>query len=75
MQHRHSCVDIRVVLDQIAAVVLPMKDDKDDSNDNQDGGDVYSTMTCNERDVGRAIPATRAMPRMRSADNVYQSRQ
>jgi len=34
-QHRHSCVDIRVVLDQLAAVVLPMKDDKDVLNDNK----------------------------------------
>jgi len=30
-----------------------MKDDKDDSNDSQDGGVVYSTMTRNERESGK----------------------
>jgi len=36
-QHRHICVDNRVVLDQLAlaAVVLPMKDDEDVLNDNK----------------------------------------
>jgi len=63
-QHRHRCVDIRIVLNRIAAIVPSMEEDKDDSNDSQDGG-VYSTM---------AIPTTRATPCMHSADNVYLSR-
>jgi len=40
-QHRHRCVDIRVVLNYIAATVPTMDEDKDDSNDSQDGGGVY----------------------------------
>jgi len=49
-QHQHDSEDIRIVFYQKAATVPQMKDDKDDSNDNQNGGDVYSTMTRNERD-------------------------
>jgi len=40
-----------------------MEEDKDDSNDSQDGGDVYSTMTRNERAPGKghhACDATHA---------------
>ena len=51
-QHRHRCVDNRVVLNRIAATVPMMEGDKDDSNDSQNGG-VYSTMTCNERAPGK----------------------
>ena len=35
MQHRHCNVDIRVVLDRLAATVPTMEEDKDDSNDNK----------------------------------------
>jgi len=52
-QHQHSCVDIRVVLNRIAATVRTMEEDKDDSDDSQDGGDVYSTMTRNKRAPGK----------------------
>ena len=48
-QQRHSYVDIRIVLNRIAATVPTTEEDNDDSNDSQDGGDVYSTMTRNER--------------------------
>jgi len=48
-QHQHGSEDIRVVFYRKAATVLQMKDDKDDSNDNQNGGGVYSTMTCSEK--------------------------
>ena len=63
MQHRHSCLDNRIVLDQLAAVVLPMKDDRDVSNDNKMA--AMFTMTGNERVPGkgcshRASDATHA---------------
>jgi len=73
MQHRHDSADIRVVLNQIAATFQQWKNIKmtrmitkwrrcllyDDSQ---------------RKRLGRAIPATRATPRMRSAVNVCQSR-
>jgi len=61
-QHRHGCVDIRVVLNRIAATVPTMEEDKDDSNDSQNGGVVYSTITRNERAPGKGIPGFVLVP-------------
>ena len=44
VQHQHNSEDIRVVLNRIAATVPTMEEDKVDSNDSQDGGNVYSTV-------------------------------
>ena len=76
-QYRHSCVDIRVVLNHIAATVPMMEEDKDDSNDSQNGGDVYSTMTRsrNERAPGKGYSRHASDATHAQCGYVYRSRQ
>jgi len=73
-QHRHRCVDIRIVLNRIAATIPMTEEDKDDSNDNKMAAMFTLRWLATKESVGRAVPATRATPRMRSSDNVCQSR-
>jgi len=71
---QHSCVKDRLVFNRIAATIPTMDEDKDDSNDNKWRCLLYDDSQWKER-LGRAVPATQATLRMRSASKVSLSRQ
>jgi len=69
-QHRHGCVEYRVVLNRMAATFPTMDEDKDDWNDNKMA--AMFTLRCHatKERLGKAVPAAQATPRMRSANGV-----